>query len=64
MHDMPQVMFQSQIKQRDRKRGEVPPDRRRELHKAAIACIIEDGRPFNEFRRKGMTKFLDIIYPG
>ena len=61
---MPEVMYDSQVKQRIRARGKVPADRRRVLHKAAIACIIEDGRSFNDFRKKGMKKFLDAICPG
>ncbi len=63
-HRMHEVMYQSQIRQRVRKQTEIEPKRRRELHKAAIDCIIEDGRPLNDFRRVGMQKFLNTICSG
>ena len=31
---------------------------------AIIDCIIEDGRPFNDFRKAGMRRVLDVLAPG
>ncbi|CAF2660280.1 unnamed protein product [Rotaria sp. Silwood2] len=61
---MVDVMYASQFQQRAPKLNPIKPDRKLELDKAALECIIIDGRPFGEFRRLGMSKFLNIICPG
>ena len=40
------------------------PFRRKKFDEAAIRCIVRDGRPFEEFRRKGMVVFLEVVTPG
>jgi hypothetical protein len=61
---MYQVMYKSQLQQRATKSKEIKSERKRELHEAALECIIMDGRSFGDFRRAGMSKFLDVICPG
>lgn len=39
-------------------------ERRRDLHTAAVNCIIRDGLPFGLFRQPGMTQFLKAAVPG
>ena len=58
------VMYTSQLQQRVPKLNPIKPDRKLELDEAAIDCIITDGRPFGDFRRLGMSRFLNEIYPG
>lgn len=36
----------------------------RELNSAVAACIVKDGRPFGDFAKSGMVKFLKIAVPG
>ncbi|CAM4823633.1 unnamed protein product [Rotaria magnacalcarata] len=63
-HSMPELMYNSQRQQLIPKPSQIKPEKKRELHEAAIDCIITDGRSFNDFRRPGMDKFLNVIYPG
>ena len=42
----------------------MPTDRRKELHTAAMNCIIDDALPFGAFRRPGMSRFLAAVAPG
>ena len=34
------------------------------MNDVAIHCIILDGRPWGDFRRPGMAKFLSVAVPG
>ena len=42
----------------------IPPELKKELFDAAVNCIIEDGLPFDTFRRSGMVKFISKLLPG
>lgn len=42
----------------------ISPERIRELHEAAISCIIRDGHSFGLFRQPGMSQFLATAVPG
>ncbi|CAF4026770.1 unnamed protein product, partial [Rotaria sordida] len=57
-------MYNSQRQQRATKSNQIKPEKKQEFHQAAIECIVTDGRPFGDFRRPGMLKFLNIICPG
>ena len=63
-HHMSELMYNSQRQQLIPKPSYIKPEKKREFHEAAIDCIITDGRSFNDFRRPGMDKFLNVIYPG
>ncbi|CAF4047465.1 unnamed protein product [Rotaria magnacalcarata] len=63
-HNMFEVMYESQKRQRVSKSSKIRPEKKREYHQAALNCIVTDGRPFGEFRRAGMAKFLDVVCPG
>lgn len=39
-------------------------DRKKELFDAAVNCVVEDGLPFNIFRKSGMSKLLATAVPG
>ena len=39
-------------------------ERRKELNDAIINSILEDGLPFDIFRKPGMAKFLSVAIPG
>ena len=58
-------MFKSQIKNYSKTNLiTITSERKRELHDAAISCIIEDGLSFDTFRCSGMSKFLSTAVPG
>ena len=61
---MQEMLFESQRLQSTVNLKKIDPEKKRELHEAAIDCIVTDGRPFGDFRRLGMSKFLNVIYPG
>ncbi|CAF3697558.1 unnamed protein product [Rotaria sp. Silwood1] len=42
----------------------VSPERKRELHTAAVNCILRDGLALGVFRQPGMSQFLQIAVPG
>ena len=58
---MTEVMFDSQRQQRVKKSSQIPAEKKHIYHAAAFECIVTDGRPFDDFRRAGMSKFLDTI---
>ena len=33
----------------------------KKLNEAILECIIEDSRPFGDFRKKGMQEFLKLV---
>lgn len=66
IHKVPNVLFVSQTKT-GAKTPHVPiiaPERKRELHAAAVQCIIRDGLSFRSFRNAGMSEFLAVAIPG
>lgn len=63
-HNMAEVMFDSQRQQRAKTSHKIPTEKKHLYHAAAFECIVTDGRPFGDFRRAGMSKFLDTICPG
>ena len=42
----------------------VSSEKKRIMNEAAIECIIADARPWGDFQRPGMSKFLSIALPG
>ncbi|CAF1117725.1 unnamed protein product [Adineta steineri] len=60
-HHMELLLFPSQRIQAMSNLKSIKPEMKRELDQAAIDCIITDGRPFGDFRRCGMLKFLNKI---
>jgi hypothetical protein len=66
IHKVPNVLFKSQINNyiKPEPITTISPDRKRELIDAAVDCILEDGLPFNVFRRPGMSRFLSTAVPG
>jgi len=46
------------------KQNELPKERKAQLNKSLINCIIADSRPFNDFRKRGMLSFLSDAVPG
>lgn len=63
-HKMLEVMYKSQREQHEPKPNAIKPETKQKYDKVAIQCIIADGRPFGDFRRLGMSKFLQVICPG
>jgi len=63
---MEQYLFKSQQKDYsvNIKKISMSSSLKKKLHNAAINCIVKDGRPFGDFRREGMKKFLSIAVPG
>lgn len=65
IHKIPNMLFRSQVpKNLKYKIVTISPERKRELYDAAANCVIEDGLPFDVFRRSGMSKFLMTVLPG
>jgi hypothetical protein len=61
---IPNVLFKSQINDNSNTHTKLlSTERKQELHRAAIDCIVEDGLPFNTFRRPGMCCFLSMAIP-
>ena len=63
VHNMPEILFESQRNQSATNPKQIKSEKKRELHAVAIDCIITDGRPFDDFRRLRMSKFLNLICP-
>ena len=61
---MTEFLFPSQQQQQILKVNPIKAEKRRVFDKAALDCIITDGRSFGDLRRQGMSKFLNVIYPG
>ena len=56
-HQIRHVLFASQLNHDSK--VEIPivlPERKRELHTAAVNCILTDGLPFGVFRQPGMSR--------
>lgn len=63
---MSNVLFKSQINNVSKvnETTTISTDRKKELIDAAVNCVVEDGLPFNIFRRSGMSNFLATAVPG
>jgi hypothetical protein len=63
-HQVPNVLYASQMN--DDSNVQVPvisPERKYELHNAAVNCILRDGLAFRVFRQPGMSQFLQVAVP-
>ncbi|CAF1538917.1 unnamed protein product, partial [Didymodactylos carnosus] len=40
------------------------PQEKSKLHKLSFQCIIQDGRPFNDLTKPGISKLINAIVPG
>jgi hypothetical protein len=45
-------------------RHTIPVEKKRILDEAVMQCIIVDARPWGDFKRDGMEKFLSVAVPG
>ncbi|RNA27827.1 hypothetical protein BpHYR1_028262 [Brachionus plicatilis] len=61
VHNM-DVLYASQVTAS--KKIEIDSQRRKELNKAVLECIIIDSRPFGDFSKSGMKHFLSKAVPG
>ena len=61
---MVEVMFPSQLQQNVLRIKQITPEREDALNNAAFDCITSDGLSFDDFRKSGMQKFLNVICPG
>ena len=61
---MSKLMYHSQQQQQIPKYNQIKPEKKRIFDEAALECIVTDGRAFGDFRRLGMSKFLNVICPG
>ncbi len=65
VHQIPNVLFKSQINTNSKSdTTPISSERKEELYAAAVNCVVEDGLPFNVFRRPGMSKFLSTLMGG
>lgn len=65
IHVLPNMLFKSQIHNNVKTDvTTISPELKKELFDAAVNCIVEDGLPFDTFRRSGMAKFMAKILPG
>ena len=46
------------------KEHELSPGRKKEIDTAIANCVIEDARPFGDFKKSGMLKLLNLLVPG
>lgn len=64
MHNMTEFMYKSQKKKKTAAINKINPKLKKELDESVINAIIEDERVYNDFKKTGMTKFLDIALNG
>lgn len=57
-------LYPSQRKQYQSTNVTIDSSMKKTLDNAAIEAIVQDGLPFNHFRKTGMAKFLSVIKPG
>lgn len=59
-------MYESQRKSNKTVKNmpKISPEKSKLLNEAILECIIEDSRPFGDFRKPGMRKFLEKFFPG
>lgn len=65
-HGLKEYLTESQQKRllKDQEVKTLDSKLKKALDKALIECIIRDSRPFNDFRKPGMLKFLKKAVPG
>lgn len=64
-HKLKNVLFPSQLNSKSNSEEPIiSPERIRQLHDAAVNCIIRDGHSFGLFRQPGMSQFLTTAVPG
>ena len=44
--------------------SQISPDRKQTLHSLVIACVIRDGRSFDDPRRPGLMQVFNLLAPG
>ncbi|CAF3741681.1 unnamed protein product [Rotaria sp. Silwood1] len=67
VHQVPNVLYASQTNDGSNVQVPIPgisPERKLELHTAAVDCILRDGLAFGVFRQPGMRRFLQKAVPG
>ena len=64
VHRLEHFLFPSQRKPAPSQDQTISNERRAELNRAAINCIIDDALPFGAFHRRGMREFLSAAIPG
>jgi len=47
-----------------KERTKYDPSKLAELDEAVVDCIIEDSRPFGDFSKPGLKKFINNAIPG
>lgn len=64
MHGMTQLLYESQrTKKTFFGSSTLCPNRIQEINQAIIDCIVKDCRPFSDFNKPGMLKFLKVVLP-
>ena len=71
VHFKTEYMYPSQLKRKEKNQdnqkslsNKLDPKSSKELNEAIIECIVEDSRPFGDFRKSGMRKLFEKILPG
>ncbi|CAF4230596.1 unnamed protein product [Rotaria magnacalcarata] len=65
-HHLKQFLYPSQLQEYESKPKQkfVSTAHKQQLDKAVVAAIYIDGRSFDDFRKTGMMKFLNLAIPG
>ena len=63
-HRRPEFLYPSQQTQYKPKSQSLSSESKKKLDDALIYAIAKDGRPFNDFRKKGFQHFLKVAFPG
>ena len=58
------VAYKSQKKKTSVPILNIDSKKKQEIDKALIECVILDSRPFGDFSKPGMKKFLNVLHPG
>ncbi|CAF3265381.1 unnamed protein product [Rotaria sp. Silwood2] len=65
LHQISNVLYASQMNDDSNIHPPIiSSERKRELHTAAVNCILRDGLAFGVFRQSGMKEFLQLAVPG
>ncbi|CAF3456130.1 unnamed protein product [Rotaria socialis] len=65
-HHLKQFLYPSQLQEYESKQKQkfISTAHKQQLDKAVVAAIYIDGRSFDDFRKTGMMKFLNLAIPG